>query len=122
VVVSTGIVLAQVHIAAKSNEIPAFTPLPRRVPPTGITERRPARPDRHAELLAADGGHLMVAVKGNQPTLFAQLKALPWAQIPVGCQTCEIGRGRKRDPHDQSGHRGYRQRGSVVKTALTRFS
>jgi hypothetical protein len=37
----------------------------------------------------------MVAVKGNQPTVFAQLKALPWAQVPVGKQTRETGHGRK---------------------------
>nr|WP_239096021.1 ISAs1 family transposase [Micromonospora lutea] len=49
----------------------------------------------HAELLAAAGGHLMVAVKGNQPKLFAQLKALPWAQVPVGDQTRDTGHGRK---------------------------
>jgi hypothetical protein len=49
----------------------------------------------HAELLAAEGAHLMVTVKGNQPTLFAQLKAMPWAQIPIGHQTRETGHGRK---------------------------
>lgn len=49
----------------------------------------------HAELLAVAGGHLMVAVKGNQPKLFAQLKALPWAQVPVGDQTRDTGHGRK---------------------------
>jgi predicted transposase YbfD/YdcC len=37
----------------------------------------------------------MAAVKGNQPTLFTQLKALPWAKIPVGDQTREPGHGRK---------------------------
>ena len=36
----------------------------------------------------------MVTVKGNQPTLFAQLKALPWAQVPIGQQTRETGHGR----------------------------
>ena len=37
----------------------------------------------------------MVTIKANQPTLFAQLKALPWAQVPVGAQTRETGHGRK---------------------------
>ncbi|MEV6349917.1 ISAs1 family transposase [Actinoplanes sp. NPDC051851] len=33
--------------------------------------------------------------KGNQPTLHAQLKTLPWAQIPVGDRTHDHGHGRK---------------------------
>jgi predicted transposase YbfD/YdcC len=98
---STGIVLAQVRIAAKSNEIPAFTPLLRLVAAQlgslkdvlVVADALHAQTG-HAELLAAAGGHLMAAVKGNQPTLFAQLKALPWAQVPVGDQTRESGHGR----------------------------
>jgi predicted transposase YbfD/YdcC len=102
---STGIVLAQVQIAAKSNEIPAFTPLLRLMAAVlgslkdvlVVADALHAQTG-HAELLATDGGHLMVAVKGNQPTLFAQLKTLPWAQVPVGAQTREIGHGRKETP------------------------
>ncbi len=100
--VSTGIVLAQVQIAAKSNEIPAFTPLLRLVAAVlgslrdvlVVADALHAQTG-HAELLAAAGGHLMTAVKANQPTLFAQLKALPWAEVPVGSQTRETGHGRK---------------------------
>lgn len=99
---STGVVLAQVQIAAKSNEIPAFTPLLQLVAAQlgslkdvlVVADALHAQTG-HAELLAAGGGHLMVAVKGNQPTLFAQLKALPWAQVPVGDQTRDTGHGRK---------------------------
>jgi predicted transposase YbfD/YdcC len=99
---STGIVLAQVQIPAKSNEIPAFTPLLRRVAAQLgslkdiliVADALHAQTG-HAELLAAAGGNLMVAVKGNQPKLFAQLKALPWTQVPVGDQTRDTGHGRK---------------------------
>ncbi|MDM4723551.1 ISAs1 family transposase [Micromonospora sp. WMMA1363] len=49
----------------------------------------------HADLLASADAHLMVPIKANQPKLFAQLKALPWAQVPVGAQTRETGHGRK---------------------------
>jgi len=99
---STGVVLAQVQIAAKSNEIPAFTPLFRLVAAVlgslkdvlVVADALHAQTG-HAELLAAGGGHLMVPVKGNQPKLFAQLKALPWAEVPVGVQTRETGHGRK---------------------------
>lgn len=99
---STGIVLAQVQIAAKSNEIPAFTPLFRLVAAVlgslkdvlVVADALHAQTG-HAELLAADDAHLLIPVKGNQPKLFAQLKALPWAEVPVGAQTRETGHGRK---------------------------
>jgi hypothetical protein len=100
--VGTGIVLAQVQIAVKSNEIPAFTPLLQQVAAqlgslTGVLVVADALHAQtgHADLLAAAGGHLMVTVKANQPTTLATLNAQPWAQIPVGAQTCETGHGRK---------------------------
>jgi hypothetical protein len=37
----------------------------------------------------------MVAVKANQPTLFVQLKDLPWAEVPVGDRRTETGHGRR---------------------------
>jgi predicted transposase YbfD/YdcC len=98
----TGIVLAQVQIAVKSNEIPAFTPLLRLVKTVlgsldGVLIVADALHAQvgHADLLAEHGAHLMVTAKANQPKLFAQLKALPWAQVPVGAQTRETGHGRK---------------------------
>ncbi|WP_232290436.1 hypothetical protein [Micromonospora sp. ATCC 39149] len=99
---STGVVLAQVQIAAKSNEIPAFTPLLRLVATqlgllTDILVVADAlqRPDRTRRAArrrrrASDGRG-----KANQPKLFAQLKAIPWAQVPAGDQTRDIGHGRK---------------------------
>jgi len=98
---STGVVLAQVQIAAKSNEIPAFTPLLRLVAAQlgsladvlVVADALHAQTG-HAEYLAAAGGHLMVTVKANQPTTFAQLKAVPWAQVPVGARTRDTGHGR----------------------------
>jgi hypothetical protein len=50
-------------------------------------------PDRSEQ--AARGAHLLIPVKGNRTTLFAQLKNLPWAQIPVGHQTRDRGHGRR---------------------------
>lgn len=41
------------------------------------------------------GYSLLLQAKGNQPTLHTQLKALPWAQIPVGDRTRDRGHGRK---------------------------
>jgi predicted transposase YbfD/YdcC len=99
---SAGVVLAQVQIAAKSNEIPAFAPLLDRVADQlgslhnvlFVADALHAQTD-HAEQVTARGAHLMVPVKGNQPTLFAQLKALPWAQVPVGDRRHDVGHGRR---------------------------
>ena len=93
--------LAQVQIAAKSNEIPAFTPLLRLVAAVlgslkdvlVVADALHAQTG-YADLLAADSGQLIVAVKANQPTLFTLLKTLTWAQVPVGAQTRETGHGR----------------------------
>jgi predicted transposase YbfD/YdcC len=98
----TGIVLAQVTVDAKSNEIPAFRPLLDAVEQvlgslTGVLFVADAMHTQtgHAQQITARGAHLLLQAKGNQPTLFAQLKALPWAQIPVGDQTRDRGHGRR---------------------------
>ena len=40
------------------------------------------------------GAHYLLTVQRNQPTLFAQLTALPWHQVPTGERTCGRGHGR----------------------------
>src|SRR6266545_152352 len=65
-----------------------------RATPLVVADALHAQTD-HAEQVAARGGHLLIPVKGNQPTLFAQLKALPWAQVPVGDCRRDTGHGRK---------------------------
>jgi predicted transposase YbfD/YdcC len=99
---STGIVLAQVTVASKSNEIPAFAPLLDAITTvlgslTDILFVADALHTQtgHATEIAQRGAHLLIPVKGNQPTLFAQLKNLPWAQVPVGQQTHDRGHGRR---------------------------
>jgi predicted transposase YbfD/YdcC len=98
----TGIVLAQVTIDAKSNEIPAFTPLLDAVEQvlgslSGVLFIADAMHTQtgHAREIAARGAHFAVQVKANQPTLFAQLKALPWPDIPAGNRTRDQGHGRR---------------------------
>jgi predicted transposase YbfD/YdcC len=100
--VATGIVLAQVTIEAKSNEIPAFAPLLAQVKArlgclagTLVTADALHAQVDHAHTVAALGGHLMVQVKANQPTLLHQLASLPWAQVPVGHRTRSRGHGRR---------------------------
>lgn len=99
---STGIVLAQVTVDAKSNEIPAFTPLLDAVEAvlgdlTGILFIADALHTQtgHARQITERGAHLLIQVKGNQPTLHAQLKALPWPQIAPGNRTRDRGHGRR---------------------------
>jgi hypothetical protein len=99
---STGIVLAQVTVSAKSNEIPAFTPLLDAVEQVLGSLRDLIfvadalhTQTSHAHEIARRGAHLLIPAKGNQPRLFAQLKTLPWAQIPIGHQTREAGHGRR---------------------------
>lgn len=99
---STGIVLAQVTVDTKSNEIPAFTPLLDAVERllgslAGVLFVADAMHTQtgHAQQITSRGAHLLLQAKGNQPTLFAQLKTVPWAQIPAGDRTRDRGHGRK---------------------------
>lgn len=99
---STGIVLAQVTATAKSNEIPAFAPLLNAVEQVlgsldGLVFVADAlhTQTNHAREIAKRGGHLLIPIEANQPTLHAQLKTLPWAQIPAGDQRRNTGHGRR---------------------------
>ncbi len=105
----TGVVLAQVQIAAKSNEIPAFTPLLERVEAqlgslidVIIVADALHAQTGHAREVAARGAHLMVTVKANQPTLFTTCsKRCPGRRCRSG--TAAATRSRPPgDPHRQS--------------------
>ena len=99
---TTGIVIAQVTVDTKSNEITSFAPLLDAVEKVlgtlaGVLFIADALHTQtgHATEVAARQAELMVQVKGNQPTLFKQLKRLPWAQIPVGDRIRDRGHGRR---------------------------
>src|SRR4051812_20607369 len=99
---TTGIVLAQVTVDTKSNEITSFAPLLDAVEQVlgslaGVLFIADALHTQtgHADEVTARHAHLLVQVKGNQPTLFKQLKRLPWAQIAVGDRTRDRGHGRR---------------------------
>ncbi|MFF5233622.1 ISAs1 family transposase [Dactylosporangium sp. NPDC000521] len=116
----TGVVLAQVAVDAKSNEIPAFAPLLDAVETVlgtlaGVLFIAAAlhTQTRHADEVTARQAHLMVQVKANQPTLFNQLKRLPWAQIPVGDRTRDRGHGRRETRTVKSRHRSHARRHRV---------
>ncbi len=77
-----GVVLGQVDVEAKTNEIPMFATLPDRIGLAGAVVT--------ADVLHAQrGAHYLITVKRNQPGLHAQLAALPWRQVPVAYQARE---------------------------------
>jgi predicted transposase YbfD/YdcC len=92
-----GAVLGQVAVDAKSNEIPAvrdllkaFTDLAGAVITIDAlhTQHDTAQVvlDRHADYV--------MTVKGNMPTLYRQLRKLPWARIPA-VSSVSTGHGRR---------------------------
>ena len=48
--------------------------------------------------------HYIAVVKANQPLLYAQVKALPWRQVPAGGTTRETGHGRAETRTLKSAH------------------
>lgn len=137
---ATGIVIAQVTVDTKSNEITSFAPLLDAVEDVlgtlaGVLFIADALHTQtgHADEVTARRAHLLVQVKGNQPTLFKQLKRLPWARIPVGDRTRDRGHGRRETrtvkavtvatpggigfPHAQQAVRVTRTRNAAGKTS-----
>ena len=95
------LILGQVEVGAKTNEIPMFAPLIDQLAVTGID---PARlvitadalhcQRDHATYLHQRGAGFVFTVKHNQPGLFAALDALPWAEVPIAHQQTDRGHGR----------------------------
>jgi predicted transposase YbfD/YdcC len=93
---STGAVLGQRVVDGKSNEIPAFAPAAgrHRHHRRDRHRRRDATQREHADYLARRGAHFIFVAKANQPKLLAQLKDLPWRDIPPADLTGCKGHGR----------------------------
>jgi predicted transposase YbfD/YdcC len=93
----TGAVLGQIDVAGKTNEISRFRPLlaPLDLTATLVTADALHTQREHARWLAETkhAGYLFT-VKKNQPRLYRQLKALPWAKVPTQDETGERGHGR----------------------------
>jgi hypothetical protein len=93
-------VLAQTSVDGKSNEITHFAPLLQPLDLAGcvITADALHTQREHAKFLVADKkAHYILVVKKNQPSLYAQVKNLPWRTIPVGHR--QRGRGHGRQEH-----------------------
>ena len=96
---ATGLVLAQLDVGEKTNEITCFQPLLDSVADlagTVVTSDTMHTRRQHADYLLVPGAHYIVIVKGNQKNLRRQLKSLPWKDIPLQRRTRGIGHGRLR--------------------------
>jgi predicted transposase YbfD/YdcC len=91
-----GLVLAQVDVAHKTNEIPMFAPLLDTIDITGMLVTADCMHTQrgHACYLDRRDADFVFCVKDNQPALFAALDALPWPQVPVSHTSTDRGHGR----------------------------
>ncbi|MGH3848289.1 MAG: ISAs1 family transposase [Pseudonocardiaceae bacterium] len=95
------LVLGQVEVGAKTNEIPQFAPLLDGLAAAGvdvsnivITADALHTQRGHAEHLHSIGAEFVLTAKQNQPRLFAALNALPWAQTPIAARHVDTAHGR----------------------------
>jgi len=94
-----GLVIAQDRVAksGKANEVTHFRPLLEPLPLDGVlitSDAMQTTRDNALFLRRAKNAHYLFPVLGNQPTLNAQLSALPWETTPVAAATSETSRGR----------------------------
>jgi predicted transposase YbfD/YdcC len=91
-----GLVLAQIDVHHKTNEIPMFAPLLDTLDIAGmlITADCLHTQRKHARYLHRREADFVFCVKDNQPNLFAALDALPWRDVPVTHTTTSRGHGR----------------------------
>src|ERR1700729_1928394 len=81
-----GAVLGQVAVDEKSNEIPAVRELLKAFASLAsavITIDAMHTQSDTAQVILGRGADYVMTVKGNMPTLYKQLKKLPWARIPA---------------------------------------
>jgi predicted transposase YbfD/YdcC len=95
------LVLGQVEVGAKTNEIPMFAPLLETLAAAGIdlattviTADALHSQRSHAQYLHDHGAEFVLTVKQNQPTLYAALDALPWADTPIAARHIDTSHGR----------------------------
>ena len=81
----SGAVLGQLAVTARSNEIPAVRTLLAGFDLNGVVVTVDAMHTQTdtAKLIVEAGGDYVFTVKGNQPTLYAACKALPWRDVPA---------------------------------------
>ncbi|SCE97202.1 Transposase DDE domain-containing protein [Micromonospora viridifaciens] len=95
---ATGVVLASTDVDGKTNEITRFAPLLDQIGDlrdTVITVDALHCQRDHVAYLAERGAHWILTVKGNQPSLHAQLASLPWRAVPDATRDTDRGHGRR---------------------------
>ncbi|CDZ87539.1 ISAs1 family transposase [Rhodococcus ruber] len=92
----SGVVLGQVEVGAKTNEIPLITDLLDALDLTDVVVTADALHCQRgtADYIVGRGGHYVFTVKNNQRSLRNLLKSLPWNDIPVCSSTGGRGHGR----------------------------
>jgi Transposase DDE domain. len=93
----SGIVLGQLDVDLKTNEIPMFSTLLDSIDLLGALVTADAlhcQKDHAKYLVEQRGAHYLLTVKNNQPTLRKQLAGLPWADVPVTHTQNGRGHGR----------------------------
>ena len=92
------LVLGQLAVADKSNEIPCVRALLRLFGHVRLMVTIDAMhtQTKTAKLICSTlKSHYLMTVKSNQPSLLARIKAMPWAQVPVTfAEPSERGHGR----------------------------
>jgi predicted transposase YbfD/YdcC len=93
----TGQLLDHVEVDVKHNETSHFTELLGSLDLAGAVVTFDALHTVRANLdwlVTEKNAQYIAVVKGNQPLLHAQVRALPWRQVPAGSVTRERGHGR----------------------------
>jgi predicted transposase YbfD/YdcC len=94
---AAGIVLNQTDVNGKTNEITRFRPLLEPLDLIGVVVTADALHTQrdHAEFLVAEkSAHYILVVKKNQPSLYSQIKGLPWRNVPIMHAENDHGHGR----------------------------
>ncbi|MFF1917360.1 ISAs1 family transposase [Streptomyces sp. NPDC058239] len=93
----SGLVLAQLDVGEKTNEITCFQPLLETLADLAgvvVTSDAMHTQREHASYLLGRGAQYIAITKGNQKKLHKQLKSLPWGQIQLQGRTHDTGHGR----------------------------
>ncbi|MEU6201812.1 ISAs1 family transposase [Streptomyces sp. NPDC047061] len=92
------VTLALREVGAKTTGTAAFRPLPEPLDLAGTVATFDALhsvKDQVRRLVQEKKAHCIAVIKGNQPIASAQLKALPWEQVPVAHTASGTGHGRR---------------------------
>jgi predicted transposase YbfD/YdcC len=93
----TGVVIGQVAVGVKTNEIPMLASLLKilDIKDAVVTADAMHCQRETAQTIRERGGHYILTVNGNQPNLCKRVKSLPWKDIPSLAVSREHGHGRQ---------------------------